>query len=247
MENQVIERKQDMGVFASVDGFEAAQRMAKMLSQSELVPKNFQGKLADCVIALEISRRTGASPLFVMQNLYIVHGKPSWSSQFAIAAVNSCGKFSPIRFQFNETKTECFAWAMELDTDERLEGPTVSIEMAKSEGWYQKTGSKWKTMPELMLRYRAATFFSRLYAPEIMMGMRPVDEIRDIEANKGNAAAWDIEIDADPVVNENPLQAMAEEIKAEVVVEDKKPVARNFDDILGDGVNIDDLTGGNEK
>jgi hypothetical protein len=53
--------------------------------------------------------------------------------------------------------------------------------MANAEGWVSKAGSKWKTMPELMMRYRAAAFFGRLYAPEITMGMHSVEEVVDIQ------------------------------------------------------------------
>ena len=52
--------------------------------------------------------------------------------------------------------------------------------MAKAEGWLTKTGSKWQTMPELMLKYRAAAFFGRLYAPEVLMGMQTAEEVIDI-------------------------------------------------------------------
>lgn len=164
--------------------FETGQRVAKMLASSKLVPQHFQGNIADCVIALEMAQRMGASPLAVMQNLYIVHGKPSWSAQFIIAAINQSGKFSPLRFELNKERTACKAWAIELATNERLEGPPVTIEMAKAEGWHGKNGSKWQTMPELMLRYRAATFFGRLYAPDLLMGMRTDDEVIDIEPAK---------------------------------------------------------------
>ena len=168
--------------FGTADSFELLQRQAKLLSSSELVPKEFQGKLANCVIALEMANRIGASPMAVLQNLFIVHGKPSWSSQFIIAALNSTGAFSPLRFAITGEgeKRTCVAWAVEKETGERLESPPVSIEMAKKEGWLGKSGSKWQTMPELMLRYRAATLFGRLYAPQILMGMRTMEETQDI-------------------------------------------------------------------
>ena len=56
-----------------------------------------------------------------------------------------------------------------------------SIAMAKKEGWFNKTGSKWQTMPQLMLHYRAAAFFQRTYAPEISMGLMTSEEIQDID------------------------------------------------------------------
>jgi len=176
-------------MLAGGEAFAHIQRVAKLFSVSSLIPDTFKGNLANCTIALEMAHRMGANPMAVMQNLYIVHGKPGWSSQFVIACLNQCGKFSPIRFRIigdGEQKT-CTAWAKELESGETLEGPPVSIQMAKDEGWHGKAGSKWKTMPDLMLRYRAASFFGRLYAPDLLMGMQTREEveestIRDIPA-----------------------------------------------------------------
>lgn len=74
----------------------------------------------------------------------------------------------------------CLAYAIDRDGN-RIEGVPISMAMAKVEGWYDKSGSKWQTMPELMLRYRAATFFKNIHCPEITMGFKTSDEIIDIE------------------------------------------------------------------
>ena len=151
------------GAFHDGDAFALAQRMAKALCASELVPKQFQGDrgMANTLIALELAQRTGASPLAVMQNLHVVQGKPTWSAQFIIAALNACGRFTPLRFVLDGEgpARSCCAWATDKASGETLEGPKVDMAMAQAEGWATKSGSKWKTMPELMLRYRAATFF----------------------------------------------------------------------------------------
>ena len=160
--------------------FETAQREAKALSSSDLVPQQYKGNVANTLVALEIAHRIGASPLMVMQNLHIIHGRPSWSSTFVIAAINGSGKFTALRF-VGDLKTGIKAVSVEKATGEPVEGPIVTMEMAKQEGWLDKAGSKWKTMPELMMRYRAAAFFGRLYAPEITMGMHSVEEIIDIQ------------------------------------------------------------------
>lgn len=165
--------------FNSNGSWELAQRIGKAFAASSLVPQQYQGNLANCIVALEMANRMGASPLMVMQNLYIVHGNPGWSSKFLIASFNQCGRFSALRYQFNADRTACRAWAVEKATGERIDGPEVSIEMARQEGWSTKGGSKWKTMPELMLMYRAAAFLIRAYAPEISMGLRTDDEIID--------------------------------------------------------------------
>lgn len=170
--------------FNSLQSFELAQRAATLLSKSSLVPKEYQGNLSNCVIALNMAARLGADPLMVMQNLYIVHGRPSWSSQFLISTFNTSGRFTALRFEWiGKEGTDtwgCQAWAVEKATGEKLEGSTVTIGLAKKEGWYGKNGSKWQTMPQQMLMYRAASWFIRAYAPELAMGMYTEDEVIDI-------------------------------------------------------------------
>lgn len=163
----------------ALSNFEQAQRQAKALSASDLVPAQYKNNVANTLVALEIANRIGASPLMVMQNLHIIHGRPSWSSTFVIAAINGSGKFTALRFVGDLAKG-IKAVATEKATGQPVEGPVVTMEMAKAEGWLNKAGSKWQTMPELMMRYRAAAFFGRLYAPEITMGMHSVEEVVDI-------------------------------------------------------------------
>lgn len=171
----------------SRDGFELLQRMANAFTTSALVPKMYQGKdgFGNCMIALNMAQRIGSDPLMTMQNLYVVHGKPAWSAQFLIATFNTCGRFSPIKYEWvgKEGKDDwgCRAYATELATGEIIKGSLVTIAMSKAEGWYAKDGSKWKTMPEQMLRYRSAAWFVRACAPEIAMGMHCADEVEDAE------------------------------------------------------------------
>lgn len=180
-EHQAMATIPHVPVFNDKNAFEHAQRVAKMLTASSLVPKDYQNNIPNIMIALEMANRIGASPLMVMQNLNIIQGRPSWSSQFIISALNSCKRFSPLRFVCSGEGDEygCMAWAMD-SSGEKLEGPKVTWKMANAEGWATKGGSKWKTMPELMFRYRAAAFFGRLYAPDVLMGMSSTDESEDI-------------------------------------------------------------------
>ena len=170
-------------IFSSISSFEDGQRIAKGLASSDLVPANYKNNIPNTMIALEMANRLKISPFEVMQNLDIIKGKPSWSSTFIIASINSCGRFKPLRFEFVGTpKTDeygCRAYTEDLDGN-KLVGPTVTWLMVKSEGWLSKQGSKWQTMPELMFQYRAASFFGRLYAPDILKGMQTVEEVRDV-------------------------------------------------------------------
>jgi hypothetical protein len=172
------------GAFSTISNFEDAQRMAKMLATSDLVPKNYQGNIPNTMIALEMANRINVSPFQVMQNLDIIQGKPSWRSTFIIAALNSCGRFKPLKFEFVGSDTQSDSYGCRAYTDDfdgnRITGPLVTWLMVKSEGWLSKVGSKWKTMPELMFQYRAASFFGRLYAPDILNGMQSVEEVKDV-------------------------------------------------------------------
>jgi hypothetical protein len=170
--------------FFNMQGFELIQRVAKAFATSTLVPTQYQGNVANAMLALNMAQRMDADPLMVMQNLNIIHGRPSWSSKFLIATFNNCGRFSAMRFEFegdeNSDGWRCRAYSIERSTGAELKGTWISIAMSKAEGWYGKPGSKWKTMPEQMLRYRAASFFIGTYAPEISMGFTTEEEAYDI-------------------------------------------------------------------
>ena len=180
------------GVFSGIAAFEAAQRMAQALCTSTMVPSEYRGQqgLSNSLIALEIAARMGLSPLVVMQNMTPIHGKPSWSSSFLIATVNASGRFSPLRFVFDDknSPTSCYAVARDKATGELLEGETISIAMAKCEGWWSrpdrhgKETSKWQSMTGQMLRYRAAAFWVKVYCPEISLGLMTQEEVADVQS-----------------------------------------------------------------
>lgn len=198
----LIKAKQDAdfaltAVGQQVKQFEATMRIAKAYAASNFIPDSYRFKggkplpmesvLANCTIALEMATRMGANPLMVMQNLYIVHGQPAFSSKFLIASINASKRFSPLRYEFKGTEGTpdyaCRAYAYEAnDTEhkERLEGDWISMAMAAKEGWSTKPGSKWATMPGQMLRYRAAAFWQRAYCPEISMGLISQEEAEDM-------------------------------------------------------------------
>lgn len=171
-----------LGIFGTEDNFIMATQMAKALAESTIVPQTYQKNWSNCLIAIEQAQRLKVSPMMVMQNLYVIQGRPSWSSSFLIAAINNSKKFDT-ELQFEDTKDKngkpysCLAYA--LKNGRRVEGMEITMDMAQAEGWLNKNGSKWKTMPGLMLRYRAASFFARLNCPEITLGLYTKDEILD--------------------------------------------------------------------
>ena len=203
--NEAPQQAQNYAIgMTTLQGFELAQRAGKALSQSTLVPKEYQNNLPNCIVALNMAQRLNADPLMVMQNLVIVHGRPTWSAQFMISTANACGHFSALRYEWrgDEGKDDwaCRAWAIEKETGERLNGTWVSIALSKKEGWYQKSGSKWQTMPQQMLMYRAGSWWVRAYAPELSMGLASAEEAADfIDVTPENPRSLSAIIQAAPV------------------------------------------------
>lgn len=215
------ENQNNMLVFGSQENFEQAMRMARCLNLSSIVPVMYQGKekgLSNCIIALEMANRIKMSPLMVMQNLYVVYGNVGWSSKFLIAAWNTCGRYTTIKYEYEGDRGTddwgCRAVSTEKATGVELKSALVTIKMAKDEGWYNKTGSKWKTMPELMLQYRSAAFLVRAYAPEISMGMQTKEEIEDvIDIEHEEMKEFNAEIQSK--ANKEPITVFEEEEEEE--------------------------------
>ena len=204
-----------LGIFGTSDNFIMAMQMAKALSESTIVPQTYQKNPSNCLIAIEQAQRMNISPLMVMQNLYPIQGKPSWSSKFLIASINASRKFD-MELQYDETKDKdgkpysCVAWTMK--NGRRIEGMEVNMQMAKDEGWLGKNGSKWKTMPQLMLRYRAASFFSSLNCPELTMGIYTKEEIEDNDFNEYPMEDLQAQVQKDIAENANSQEFEPEEV-----------------------------------
>lgn len=211
--------------------FEIIQRKAKALTTSTIVPETYRNNIGNCIIALEMAERMGTPPLMVMQNLYVVHGNPAWSSKYLIGSINASKRFSPLRYEFRGEEgtpsygCRCYAYeASDKERTEPLYGDWITMEMANKEGWTKKSGSKWLTMPNQMLRYRAAAFWQRVYCPEISMGLLTAEEAEDISIDTTSVQADAARAKAEEM-RRRAEEAMARQAKtdaaedAEVVVD----------------------------
>lgn len=217
--------------FASEDNFNLGQRMAKVFASSNLVPQQYQNNVGNVMIAMNMAQRMKADPLMVMQNLCIVHGTPAFEAKFAIACFNATGKYTPIRYEEIGEKGKdsygMYAYSIDKGTGDLLRGPEITIALAKKEGWYDRN-AKWKSIPQLMLRYRAASWFIRTTDPGVMMGFQTTDEAEDVEyatiiedksnaeiqheANKENIS-FDNEDEEETVGVSNPTEQLADSDK----------------------------------
>lgn len=175
-------------MFTTLGGFELAGRMAKALSQASMLPPHYNNNIGNCMVLLDVASRfkkLGVSPFTVAQQLVAVNGKFGWQGQFVIAIINRSGRFTgPLQFEKKRDQTgkliSCMAYATDKEGN-RVEGVPVTWEMAMGEGWVDKKGSKWQTMPEQMFLYRAASFFGRIHCGDLLMGYPNADELEDIE------------------------------------------------------------------
>lgn len=176
------EDSSDFACYLDTKKFNQLYRVANMFASSQLVPDHYRKKPADCFIALQMAMRMRCEPVAFMQGTYVVHGKPGMEAKLAIALINSRGPFEgPVQWKLEGSgdNRKCTAYAKHKLTGQVCQA-VVSMDMAKKEGWVGKTGSKWKTMPDIMLQYRSATFLGRLHCPEVLYGMQTVEEIKDV-------------------------------------------------------------------
>lgn len=172
-------------VWTDKEQFNQMLRAAQMLSQTTIIPQSYQGKPQDCFIAVDMATRMNVSPMVVMQNMYVVKGKPSWAGQACTMLINSCGKFRDVKHIYTGAKGTdnrgCYVEAVRVSDGETVQGVEVTVSMAKAEGW--TSNPKWRNMPDLMLAYRASAFFARVYCPEALMGVQTYEEVEDIRGN----------------------------------------------------------------
>lgn len=232
-EKKEIVRVENKAVgFDTLEGWDALCKMAQLIATADVLPAAYKAKPANCLIALNMANRMHADPLMIMQNLYSVHGNPSWSSKFLIATFNTCGRYTAIRYEMTGEKNKdswgCRAWAVEKETGEKLVGAEITIDIAKKEGWYDKKDkagnycSKWRTMPELLLQYRAAAFFIRTYAPELSLGLMTKEEVIDMEqVDDGSFSAVKDKINTQQATTTIDIAEIKEEEKQTVTKEEK--------------------------
>lgn len=179
----------DEGEFANLldsKRFEHMWRIASLFSKSALVPEHFRNQPENCFIATQMAVRLGVDPFMMLQNTYIVHGRPGMEAKLVIALINSSGLFTDsLDYEVsgedpNGDTYRVRAFATRKTTGKVVYGPWIDWKLVEGEGWLGKTGSKWKTMPGMMFMYRAAAFFGRLHCPERLMGMQTADELDDV-------------------------------------------------------------------
>lgn len=177
----------------TIENMRSAYELAKVMCQADIIPQNYKGRVSDCMIAIDMAERMGISPLMVMQSLYVVKGNPSWSGQACMSFIQSHPDFTDVKPVYvgepSTAERGCYISARRKSTNAEIKGVCVTMKMANAEGW--TSNSKWRNMPDLMLAYRAASFFARVYCPAILMGAL-VDGESDIPDTENTRKVEDV-------------------------------------------------------
>ncbi|MBM3467462.1 MAG: hypothetical protein FJX70_06525 [Alphaproteobacteria bacterium] len=159
---------------------EKALKFSEIMAQADIIPAHYRGKPANVFIAVQSALRMNLDPMQIMQNTFVISGKLGMVTAFAISLANQSGLFdSGIRYRIDGSgeNLKVTAYTNLKKTGEEI-SYTITMREAMAEGWTKNP--KYRTLPELMLRYRAATLLIRTHVPEVLNGMHMVEEIEDV-------------------------------------------------------------------
>lgn len=197
-----------------VKKFELEQRKAKAFVATDFFPAHLrkgdkEATIGAAIIVLDLAQRMNLGALEVAQSIYIIHGKPSFETKFLVARLNSSGLLKGrLNTILSPDGQSAHCEAVDAQTGQLLRGTTITMDMARREGWLSKNGSKWQTMPELMMKYRAQSFFINEFFPEVKYGLKTSDEAEDTNEIKET-------LKAEQPQNLNEFLAKAAQKKAE--------------------------------
>lgn len=190
----IVKTELQKTISPELKGFGDMWKIATQYSKSDLVPENYKGKPQNVIIALGMAQKTGFDVYTIMNNLNIVKGKASWSGSFCRTLIEATGLYKDLDLvEVGERGKDTwgyYAQAVKKSDGKIVKGATVTIAMAQAENWTKN--SKWKSMPELMLQYRAMAFFARVYASSAINGIQTVEEVEDVNMSQENNTMEDI-------------------------------------------------------
>lgn len=199
-------------VEAELKMFEMEERRGNALAHSAFFPKDLKGDIASAIIVQDLANRMNISVMEVAQSVYIIYGRPSFSTQFIVARLNQSGLIKgSLKTIISDDKQSCYCKAIDSATGEENIGMTITMKIAEAEGWSTKNGSKWQTMPELMLRKRSQSFFIKEFYPQVLFGMQTQEELIDIEVAENHP-----KVQSDPMAE---VPTSTQKANTEVIIE----------------------------
>ena len=164
-----------------------ALQFADMLSKSNMVPKDYQGNPANCIIAMQWGMEIGLQPLQAMQNIAVINGRPAIWGDAMLAIVRGSGLLE--RITEEPTDTGCTCAVKRKGEPEVVR--TFTLEDAKRAGLAGKQGP-WQQHPKRMMQMRARAFALRDVFPDVLRGVHIAEIAQDEPAERDMGAAEDV-------------------------------------------------------
>lgn len=153
---------------------EEAMRMCDLLSKSDLVPKDFQGKPGNMLVAIQWGAEIGLKPLQAMQNIAVINGRPSLWGDSVLALVLA----SPVCEYVQEWEEGDTAFCRVKRRGGFEKVTSFSAADAKTAGLAGKSGP-WTQYPKRMRQLRARGFALRDQFADVLKGMPITEELAD--------------------------------------------------------------------
>lgn len=176
MSNEITAKPEKSATFdLSPRNFEEAWRMAEILANSDMVPKDFKNKPENCLIAMQWGVEVGLKAMQALQNIAVINGRPSMWGDAVIALARN----SPMCEYISEEDDGRTATCRVKRRGEEEQFRTFSIEDAKAAGLAGKQGP-WTQYPKRMRQLRARAFAIRDVFPDVLRGLAVAEESMDL-------------------------------------------------------------------
>lgn len=151
-----------------------AMKIADILANSDFVPKDYQRKPGNILVALQWGAEIGLQPLQALQNIACINGRPAIWGDAMLALVRQSGLMESI----HEVQTDEIATCTIKRRGEQERVVTFSMADAKRAGLAGKAGP-WTQYPRRMMQSRARAYALRDIFPDVLKGMAVAEEEQD--------------------------------------------------------------------
>lgn len=187
-----------------------AMSLAKMISESDLAPKDFKGKAGNCLIAMQMGMEVGLAPMQAIQNIAVINGRPTLWGDAALALVLASPVCEYVRESWDEAKQTWTCRSKRRDAKEESIY-TFSAADADKAGLTKKEGT-WQNYKKRMIQMRARAFNLRDTFADVLKGLAIREEVEDYIETTATATI------STPVMTPKPMETAAPTVDSDPVL-----------------------------
>jgi len=221
--------------FLSPTSLDDALKISEILAASDFVPKDYQRKPGNILVAMQWGAEIGLQPLQAMQNIAVINGRPSVWGDAMLALVRGSGLLEFIKEELSENGTEATCTVKRKGEDPHVS--VFTMEDAKKAGLSGKQGP-WTQYPKRMLKLRARSYALRDIFPDVLKGMPIAEEEMDKEIDITPASESPVEkVNSGSNALKNRISKKNQAVDSTATEIDLTPFYRRIDD----AVTLDEL------